>query len=206
MTPEEKIGLEKDAGRSVTCQAGTDCEQKWSLVEQWIKTNSPYPIIANSDSLIATADPLRLDDSLSFTAVKTPGGNDTFDIVLDITCNDWFRCPHARLDARSRFADSIMGPPPPALAFGIKTNPVTPEMAQKLQMPNISGIIITEINSDSPAYKIGLREYDIIEKYNGAPVLAEDMLFDMIAKTPPGRHVDMVIIRNKLQQTLVVNS
>jgi len=201
------------ANRSITCQAGADCQEKWKRAGQWIKANSTYAITTDSDRLIETNGPAGLDDHLAFTVTKKPHFkatdaviSDTSDIALLTRCNDWLGCSPSQLEAKAAFADFVIGSPAVAKpVLGVKVTAVTPEMAQKMQMPEVQGLAITAISPHSLAEKSGLSEGDIIVHYDGKSVLTESTLNDLVSNTPSGRQVNMDIIRGHINQTVTVD-
>jgi len=206
-TPQEKSALEKQAERPVICKAGEDCADKWKLTEQWIKMNSVYKIIAQSNALIETVQPSLWENELGFAAHKKTLDDNRYNIVLDISCNDWFECGHKRLDAHARFANFVMGPVPAAgPGFGIRTRAVNANLAQKLGMTEVVGLVVTAVKPGSKAEKTGLRVDDVIVQYDDVKVLDEIVLTDMMSKMPPDKQVNIVIIRNQAKQTLHVSN
>jgi hypothetical protein len=51
------------ANQPITCQAGADCDAKWSRATAWIAQNSAYKVQTASDSIIQTMGPLPNDPS-----------------------------------------------------------------------------------------------------------------------------------------------
>ncbi|MCG9698175.1 outer membrane-stress sensor serine endopeptidase DegS [Shewanella sp. Isolate11] len=80
-------------------------------------------------------------------------------------------------------------------ALGITGEPINPVMAQILNLPDLTGVMVTEIDHQGPAAKAKLRPRDVITKFNDEIVPGVEMLMDRIAETPPGTQVSMTIIR-----------
>jgi len=55
-------------------------------------------------------------------------------------------------------------------AFGISTQTVTPEMVRELKLKIASGVVIRNVQSDSPAAEAGLQSGDVIHRINRIPV------------------------------------
>ena len=54
---------------------------------------------------------------------------------------------------------------------GVSVQAITPEMRQQLGLPNSAkGLVVTDVDADSPAARQGLREGDVIEQVNRQPV------------------------------------
>jgi len=58
------------------------------------------------------------------------------------------------------------------------------------------GILVTQVLSDTPAKKAGLRQGDVIVKYDGNEVRDENKFRLMVANTPVGRKVPVVVYRD----------
>ncbi|MGS0827018.1 outer membrane-stress sensor serine endopeptidase DegS [Shewanella sp. 0m-8] len=80
-------------------------------------------------------------------------------------------------------------------ALGISGEAVGPVMAQILNIPDITGVVITEIDPNGPAAKAKLQPRDVITKYEGESIPGVEMLMDRIAETTPGKQVMMTVIR-----------
>ncbi|MCL1148194.1 outer membrane-stress sensor serine endopeptidase DegS [Shewanella sp. 10N.261.52.F9] len=80
-------------------------------------------------------------------------------------------------------------------ALGISGEAVGPVMAQILNLPGLTGVVITEIDPTGPAAKAKLQPRDVITKYEGEAIPGVEMLMDRIAETTPGKKIMMTIIR-----------
>ncbi|QYK01009.1 outer membrane-stress sensor serine endopeptidase DegS [Shewanella psychrotolerans] len=81
-------------------------------------------------------------------------------------------------------------------ALGITGEPINPIMAQILNLPDLTGVLVTDIDHQGPAAQAKLRPRDVITKFNEETVPGVEMLMDRIAETPPGTQVNMTIIRD----------
>lgn len=81
-------------------------------------------------------------------------------------------------------------------ALGITGEPINPVMAQILNLPDLTGVLVTDIDLQGPAAQAKLRPRDVITKFNEETVPGVEMLMDRIAETPPGTQVNMTIIRD----------
>ncbi len=50
---------------------------------------------------------------------------------------------------------------------GIGIRPIDPIIAQSLDLKDTTGFLVTDVTRDSPAWKAGLRPYDVLRKING---------------------------------------
>jgi serine protease Do len=64
------------------------------------------------------------------------------------------------------------------------------------------GAVVREIVKDSPAEKAGLKQGDVIVRFDGEPVRSASQLARLVAETPPGRAVPVEVRRDGATQTL----
>jgi S1-C subfamily serine protease len=88
--------------------------------------------------------------------------------------------------------------------LGVGVQPVTPEIADSLGLPEARGVIVNEVSRDSAAAKAGLRPGDVIVEFNDAPVGDGNTLRNRVASTPPGTKVNLTIVRKGREQQLSV--
>jgi len=88
--------------------------------------------------------------------------------------------------------------------LGIEIAEVTPEKAKDLKLPTSGGVLITDVQPDSPAAKAGLKENDVITQFDGQPVTGTAQFRGLVLKTPAGRTVALGISRNGAAQTISV--
>lgn len=93
-------------------------------------------------------------------------------------------------------------------AIGFSGDILNQLQAQALQLPDLSGVIVTEVEPNGPAEKANLLPYDVIVKYAGEPIPAGIagvwMLRDRVAESIPGTQVKMDIIRRGQPMQLTV--
>jgi Do/DeqQ family serine protease len=89
------------------------------------------------------------------------------------------------LDLKARL-DALSAPRPAASRgarregagrYGMTVQPVTPELAERLDLPRQTrGVVITDLDPTGQAASAGLREGDVIQQVNGKPVASGDEL------------------------------
>lgn len=79
--------------------------------------------------------------------------------------------------------------------LGVHLDEVTAETAQRLNLPEERGALITRITADSPAAKAGLQKDDVIVRWNGTRVESATQLRRHIHETPAGRTVRLGVVR-----------
>jgi serine protease Do len=80
--------------------------------------------------------------------------------------------------------------------IGAYLQDVDPNLARAFKIPNNSGVVITKIDSNTPAEKAGLKEGDVVTQVNGESVVDTQGLRNRIASMAPGAAVTMHIYRN----------
>jgi serine protease Do len=88
--------------------------------------------------------------------------------------------------------------------LGVDIADIDSGKAQTLKLKEARGALITLIDHDAPAGKIGLKVNDVVLAINGQNVESAEQLRRMLRETPPGRKISMVISREGNTQTLAV--
>jgi len=86
--------------------------------------------------------------------------------------------------------------------LGVRIQRVTPELAKSFNLPEAQGALVTDVQSDSPAAKAGLRSGDVIVEYNGRKVARSEDLPRVVATTPIGQEVPITVLRDGQRMTL----
>ena len=89
-------------------------------------------------------------------------------------------------------------------AIGISGQPLTPVVAQILNLPDLKGVFVTGIDPDGPAANAEIQPRDVIIAYGDDEILGVEMLMDKIAETPPGTKVILTVIRQGQKQQIPV--
>lgn len=86
--------------------------------------------------------------------------------------------------------------------LGVTIDEVTGEKAKEAKLQAERGVHVSEVSSDSPAAKAGLKAGDIITEFNGQRVDGAVQFRRLVRETPAGRTVQLTVWRDGRAQTL----
>jgi len=89
--------------------------------------------------------------------------------------------------------------------FGVNIQNLTKDLAEQFEIKDQQGALVSEVVKDSPAEKAGIKRSDVIVSFNGKKVKNAAALRNMVADTPPGRTVEIRVIRDKEEKLLKVS-
>jgi serine protease Do len=90
----------------------------------------------------------------------------------------------------------------PTSFLGIGVADIDAERAKALNLKEERGAEITNVYEGSPAAKAGIKEHDVVLEFGGQTVQGMEHLKRLVAETPVGRQVRIVVWRNGAAQTL----
>jgi serine protease Do len=88
--------------------------------------------------------------------------------------------------------------------LGVTIQPITRELAEQFGLKDEQGTLVSDVFEGSPADEAGVKRGDIIVRYNGREVDEPNSLRNMVAATPPGKEVDLAVVREETRVTLSV--
>jgi len=88
--------------------------------------------------------------------------------------------------------------------LGVSIAEVTPEKAKELKLSAEHGVLITDVEADSPAAKAGLKANDIVTEFNAQRVEGTVQFRRLVQETPPGRTVQLTVWRDGRSQRVSV--
>lgn len=90
--------------------------------------------------------------------------------------------------------------------LGVMVRNLPPFMAAQLpaEIARGQGIMIVQVEPDSPAAKAGLQNYDVLLSYDDQKLFSPDQLLALVASDQPGREVTLQVVRNGKVQSLQV--
>ncbi|HYZ33376.1 MAG TPA: DegQ family serine endoprotease, partial [Crenalkalicoccus sp.] len=89
--------------------------------------------------------------------------------------------------------------------LGVNIQQVTDEIAESLNLPGGGrGALVARAQEDGPAAKAGIQSGDVVLRFNGQEVKEMRQLPRIVAETPVGRQVPVVVWRDGKEQTVQV--
>ena len=88
--------------------------------------------------------------------------------------------------------------------LGVSIQDLTPELAQALKVNRTSGALVADVTPNSPAEAAGMKNGDVVVKYNNQPVENANQLKLRVAETAPGTTVPIDVERSGEVKTLQV--
>ena len=88
--------------------------------------------------------------------------------------------------------------------LGIEISEVNADKAKELKLAETRGVVVGNIEADSPAAKAGLKENDVILSYEGQNVEGTIQFRRLVRETPPGRSIPLSVSRDGSVQTITI--
>jgi serine protease Do len=79
--------------------------------------------------------------------------------------------------------------------LGVYIQNVSKDLADYFGMKEVYGALVSQVIKESPAEKAGIKRGDIIIEFNGIKVKNTEALPKIVAKTPIGTKVDVIVLR-----------
>lgn len=81
--------------------------------------------------------------------------------------------------------------------LGISVQDLDDNLAKYFGLPDKNGVLVAKVLPSGPAQKFGVKESDIIEKFDNKPTNNVKELLSIVGSTESGKKVKMVVIRDK---------
>jgi serine protease Do len=88
--------------------------------------------------------------------------------------------------------------------IGVSIQSLTPELARSFGLKEPTGALVSSVNQGEPAEAGGLKAGDIIVSFDGKKIGVLNDLPRTVAVTPPGKRVQVIVIRDDKRKTLTV--
>lgn len=86
--------------------------------------------------------------------------------------------------------------------LGVQIQQVTPDVAESLGLKEAHGALVAKVTENSPSEKAGLRQGDVITRFNGKDLKDLRDLTRAVASTKPGTATPLTVWRNGHEQEL----
>lgn len=80
--------------------------------------------------------------------------------------------------------------------LGVTLQQITHDLASAFGLKSMDGALVSDITSDSPAFKAGLKQGDVILEYNNKKVVNIASLRNAISLMKPGTKLNLIVLRN----------
>jgi S1-C subfamily serine protease len=88
--------------------------------------------------------------------------------------------------------------------LGVTIQGLTPELARSLDLANVNGALVSDVETGSPAAAAGVKRGDVITAINGSAVKSSNELRNEIAELQPGTQAKITVLREGKEQQLTV--
>ncbi len=88
--------------------------------------------------------------------------------------------------------------------LGVVIQPVTHELAEQFGVSAQQGVLVTDVQPDSPAAKAGLKSGDIIVEFAGRPVARPQELQSIVERSPVGAKQQVTVWRDGKRRQLAI--
>jgi len=88
--------------------------------------------------------------------------------------------------------------------LGVVAQEITPEIADYFNLPDQKGALVSEVVPGSPADKGGLKEGDIVKRYNGKEIRTVHDLLKAVGSTGIGFTARLEILRDRVRQEVKI--
>jgi serine protease Do len=86
--------------------------------------------------------------------------------------------------------------------IGVRIQSVSPDLAEGLKLPNAKGALIASVTPGGPAEAAGIKQGDVVLKFDGRDVTQMRGLPRIVAETPVAKQVDVIVWRKGKEVTL----
>jgi serine protease Do len=104
--------------------------------------------------------------------------------------------------------DALAGgqsPVRPRLGVGIAPSWAARRMRRAVGLPERDGLLVRDVESESPAERAGISVGDLIVEASGKPVANSDDLFDALASAAESHSLRLTIVRGAEERTVEVS-
>ena len=128
-------------------------------------------------------------------------------LVTSVSAQSWvaFDSAQARQVEPGRERGNLMVLDGRGAQLGVMVSDIDPSTRQSPQADSGSlraGVVVDEVNADSPAEKAGIKAGDVVVEYDGERVRSARQFTRLVQETPEGRSVTIALLRDGKRQTV----
>lgn len=86
--------------------------------------------------------------------------------------------------------------------LGLLPQDLTQDLAESFDIDTSEGVLVAQVEPDTPADKAGLKRGDAIVEFDGEQITGETQFRNLVALTTPGKKVSIVVIRDGKRKSL----
>ncbi|MCH2173137.1 DegQ family serine endoprotease [Myxococcota bacterium] len=86
--------------------------------------------------------------------------------------------------------------------LGVMIQPIQPEFQEHLKLDSDAGALVSDVLEDGPALRAGIEKGDVIIQFDGVAIKEMKDLPQLVAQTPVGKKVQVVVLRDGKRKTL----
>ncbi|MGH9943436.1 MAG: DegQ family serine endoprotease [Pyrinomonadaceae bacterium] len=86
--------------------------------------------------------------------------------------------------------------------LGVTVQPISSDIAASLGLKDTNGVIVSSVQAGSSAERAGLKQGDVITKFNGTPVVDSNSFRNRVASTQPDTSVTLAVLRDGREQQM----
>ena len=88
--------------------------------------------------------------------------------------------------------------------LGVRIQPVTDDISESIGMTGTQGALVAGVTNNGPADKSKIQPGDVILRFDGRPIVKMRDLPRIVADSPVGKAVDVIVMRNGEEKTIPV--
>lgn len=88
--------------------------------------------------------------------------------------------------------------------LGVSTGPLVPQLRSQLNLPEGMGLSVEVVAQGSPAEKAGIKQYDVLKKFNDQMLCAQEQLAVLVKSAGKGAKVSLAVLRGGKELNLDV--
>ena len=88
--------------------------------------------------------------------------------------------------------------------IGINTGDLNPALARQFKVPDVSGVLVNQVEPNGPADKAGLKQGDVLRTLNGQNVDGTARFRALVAGMSPGAEIALGILRDGKSETIKI--